>query len=443
MYRMLFVGFLLFVLGYPAGADQTRPNILFILADDVGQEVLECYGGQSYPTPHLNELCRTGLKFNHAYSMPVCHPTRTTLMTGKYPVQLGNVKWGDFPKSEEASTLPNILRHGGYATGIAGKWQLCLMRDDLEHAQRLGFDTSDLFGWHEGPRYYEPMIYHNGKIRTDTLGHYGPDLYIRSIIDFMRENRDCPFFAFYSMAVSHDVTDDLDKPVPHGPFGRYGSYAEMVAEMDRGVGRLVGALNALKLREKTVIVFVADNGTPKKMIIRADGEKLVQVPVTSRRNGLDVPGGKGNLTNDGTSVPLIINWPGTVKPGQSTDQVVDFADFLPTFADLAGIELPEGKHVSGHSFAKMLTDPSAVQPKYAYCQDRATPLPGTVEPDRVESNTAWVRTADWKLYSDGRLFDMQSDPSEFHAVDQSHDSDERANVRVKLKRELDCILSSR
>ena len=227
-----------------------RPNILFILADDVGQEVLGCYGGESYRTPHLDALARTGMRFNNSYSMPVCHPTRLTLMTGKYPFRHGSVTWGDFPKTEEAYTFSNLLQKAGYRTGIAGKWQLCLMRDDLDHPQRLGFQQSDMFGWHEGPRYYEPMIYHNGKVRDDALGHYGPDLYVRNLIEFMKENRDRPFLAYYPMAVAHDVTDDLDKPVPHGPFNRYDSYAEMVSEMDRAVGRLVAALNALGLREK-------------------------------------------------------------------------------------------------------------------------------------------------------------------------------------------------
>ena len=166
-----------------------RPNILFILADDVGQEVLECYGGQSYATPHLNELARTGVQFNHCYSMPVCHPTRLALMSGKYPVHLGATRWGDFPQSEEPFTFANILQEAGYATGIVGKWQLCLLRDDPNHPRRLGFQHSDLLGWHEGPRFYEPMIYNNGQVRTDTLGHYGPDLYVRSLIEFIGKPR--------------------------------------------------------------------------------------------------------------------------------------------------------------------------------------------------------------------------------------------------------------
>ena len=411
---------------------QRSPNILLIFADDVGQEVLECYGGQSYPTPHLNELARTGMKFNHAYSMPVCHPSRLTLMTGKYPFRHGKVAWGDFPKSAEEFTFSRYLQRAGYRTAIAGKWQLCLLRDDPFHPQRLGFDQWDLFGWHEGPRFYEPMIYRNGEVRKDTLGHFGPDLYQRSLIEFMKANRDKPFLAYYSMAVAHDVTDDLDKPVPHGPFNRYDSYSEMIAEMDRGVGRLVAALNALKLREKTLILFLADNGTPQQMIIRAEGSKLIKTPVISRRNGLDVPGGKKLLTNAGTNVPMIANWPGTIAPGLEVDDLVDFSDILPTFLDLAGAQLPAGEKIDGVSFAERLTDRASSRRKFAYCEEAVLPKPGGVEPDGISSGLRWVRTQDWKLYQDGRLFHMAEDSSEKYPFTSNHDNSNSAKMRQQL-----------
>ena len=334
---------------FSCGAAERPPNILFILADDVGQEVLGCYGGESYPTPHLDELARTGMRFEHCYSMPVCHPSRITLMTGKYPKRHGPVTWGSFPPKEEFMTFSNRLKNAGYATGITGKWQLTLLGGDPSHPQRLGFASSDLFGWHEGPRYYEPMVYHNGQVRDDTLGHYGPDLYVRSLIEFMKAHRDEPFLAYFSMALCHEVTDDLDPPVPHGPFDRYDSYAEMATEMDRSVGRIVATLNALKLRERTVILFTGDNGTPQTLIVRAEGKELITEPIISMQNGKAVPGGKKTLFDTGTRVPLIANWPGTIKPGQVADDLVDFSDFLPTFAELAGVELADAAQLDGHS----------------------------------------------------------------------------------------------
>ncbi len=410
---------------------EERPNILFILADDVGQEVLSCYGGQSYETPHLDALARSGMKFRNGFSMPVCHPTRLTLMTGKYPFRHGKVTWGDFPKSEEEHTWANRIARAGYSTYISGKWQLCLLGDDPHHPHRLGFQHFDLFGWHEGPRYYQPMIYRDGTVRDDTLGHYGPDVYVRGLIDFMKDNRDKPFLAYYSMAVCHEVTDDLDPPVPHGPFDRYDNYAEMVAEMDRNVGRLIAALEALKLRENTLVIFTADNGTPPEIIIRAEGSELLREPVVSRQNGMDIPGGKKQLTNDGTNVPLIANWPGKIKPGQVVDDLVDMSDFLPTFVDVVGGKVNEASAIDGFSFAPRLMGTGSSNRQWAYAEEAVLPKPGGVEPDGSSSGLRWVRTADWKLYNDGRLFNMRSDEREQYVVSVSDDG-----VKEKEAREL-------
>ncbi|MEZ5942655.1 MAG: sulfatase-like hydrolase/transferase [Planctomycetaceae bacterium] len=411
-----------------------RPNVLFILADDVGQEVLGCYGGQSYETPHLDELARTGMQFRNGFSMPVCHPTRLTLMTGKYPFRHGQVTWGDFPKAEEPFTWPNLVAESGYSTYIAGKWQLCLLGDDPRHPHRLGFEHFDLFGWHEGPRYYEPMIYRDGTVRDDTLGHYGPDLYVRSLIEFMKASRERPFFAFYSMAVCHEVTDDLDPPVPHGPFGRYDSYPEMVSEMDRNVGRLVAALEALGLRDNTLIIFTADNGTPPEIIIRADGSDLIREDVVSRQNGLLIPGGKKKLINDGTNVPLIANWPGRIREGQVVDDLVDMSDYLPTFVELTGGKLPAGRKLDGVSFASRLLGTGKSSREFAYAEEAVLPKPGGVEPDGKSSGLRWVRTADWKLYNDGRLFHMLEDDREQNALYPSDDDSAKKEMRQQLLR---------
>ncbi|GAA5505250.1 sulfatase-like hydrolase/transferase [Novipirellula caenicola] len=421
-------------LGYEANAEDRPPNILFLFADDVGQEVLECYGGQSYRTPHLNELSRTGMKFNHAYSMPVCHPSRLTLMSGQYPFRHGQVTWGDYPKAAEETTFSRCLQRAGYATGIVGKWQLALLGDDPLHPQRLGFDHWELFGWHEGPRYYEPMIYRNGQVRDDTLGHYGPDLYQRGLIEFIKSNRDRPFMAYYSMALAHEVTDDLSPPVPHGPFDRYDSYPEMVAELDQAVGRLVAALNALQLREQTLILFLADNGTPPEIIIRADGEELIRTPVVSRCNGLDIPGGKKQLTNAGTNVPMIANWPGTIRPGQVVDDLVDFSDILPTFLDLAQAPLPPDVSLDGVSFADRLRGRGASPRQFAYCEEAVLPKAGGVEPDGESSGLKWVRTQDWKLYNDGRLYHMSEDEREQYPYRAAEDDATRSAIRAKLQK---------
>ncbi len=401
-----------------------RPNIVLIMADDVGVDVLGSYGGESYKTPRLDALAVGGMRFTHCYSMPVCHPTRITLMNGRYPFRMGNPKWGSFPVEEERNTFAHVLKSAGYATAVAGKWQICMMRDDLDHAQRLGFDESCLFGWHEGPRYYSPMIYQNGKLREGLEGRYGPDVYVEFLIDFMERNKDKPFFAYYPMALCHDVTDDLDDPVPFGPDGHYDTYKQMAEAMDVCVGRLIDALERLGLRENTLVLFTTDNGTPVSYIHSAERnpdpkgkDKYIRIPVVSKQNGADVPGGKGSLTNGGTNVPLLANWPGKIRASQVVDDLVDFSDFLPTLAEFAVADLPEGVKLDGHSFAARLIDGQPSPRTWAFAE---------------HAKKHWVRNRRWKLYGDGKLFDVENDPSEKNPIAADASSPDADAARNRL-----------
>ncbi|MCH2379538.1 MAG: sulfatase-like hydrolase/transferase, partial [Pedosphaera sp.] len=191
-------------------AAPAKPNIVLIMADDVGCEPIGAYGAERWKTPHIDALAKGGMRFDYCFSMPVCHPTRVCLMTGKYPFRLKS-DWGTFPKTEEKNSLAQVLKRAGYTTAIAGKWQLVLMKNDTEHPAKLGFDEWSVFGWHEGARFHEPMIYENGRVRTDTKGKYGPELYVDFLGDFMEKSAKAkkPFFAYYSMALAHDVTDDI------------------------------------------------------------------------------------------------------------------------------------------------------------------------------------------------------------------------------------------
>ncbi len=376
-----------------------KPNILFILADDVGREVLGCYGGESYKTPHLDKLAAGGLRFEHCYSMPVCHPSRIALMTGRYPALLGNPKWGSFPAAEEGNTFAQVVKRAGYATAIAGKWQLCLMKNDKLQPKRMGFDEWSVFGWHEGPRYHDPMIYQNGEVRSDTKGKYGPDLYVEYLIEFMERNRERPFFACYSMALAHDVTDDIGKPVPYGPDNRWLSYEEMANDMDVQIGKLIAALDWMKLREQTLILYTTDNGTAGASYLRVgENGKFERPKVFSYYHGSMVQGGKGKLNDWGTRVPLIANWPGVIKPKQVVSDLVDFSDFLPTFADLTGGKTPKNVELNGQSFAKRLLGKGIAPRKWAYSESRGS--------------AQYVRTQRYKLYNDSRFFDLSSDPEE-------------------------------
>ena len=402
-------------------ADLDRPpNILFILADDVGREALGCYGGTSYRTPELDALAKSGIRYRQCYSMLVCHPTRVCLLTGRYPFRLGSpTRWGDFPREAEGHTVAHVMKKAGYATAIAGKWQLAMLKNDPDHPHRLGFDAYCLFGWHEGPRYFQPMIYENGSVRKDVQRRYGPDVYCDFLIDFMKRNRDKPFFAFYSMALCHAVTDDLDHPVPVGPQGRYESFHEMIEAMDVRVGSLVAALDKLHLRERTLVLYAADNGTPKEIYIDAKEGELVSEGFVTKMGDLTVRGGKTDFTDWGTRVPTIASWPGTIAPGQVVDDLMDFSDVLPTFAELGGATLPVGVSLDGHSFAGRMLGRPSYQPRPWVSSGR----------DR----NYWVRTHRWKLYRDRRLFDMATDPFEVTPIGVAGQSPAAAAARKQLQ----------
>lgn len=432
----------------------SRRNIVLIMADDLGQETLGCYGGTSYQTPHLDRLARDGMRFEHCYAMPVCHPTRVCLLTGRYPFRMGHPRWGTFPKNAESQTFAWALKKAGYATAVAGKWQLTLLGKDPEHPHRLGFDEYALFGWHEGPRYHDPLIWQNGKLRQDTQGRFGPDLYVEFLIDFISRHKGQPFLVYYPMALCHDVTDDLKAPVPYPPGkNRYLNYQEMVQSMDQAVGRLVAALDRLGLRNRTIILFTGDNGTASRSIIRAtqSGQnkyRYIRDPVVSQFGDQAIPGGKGTLRDAGTRVPLIVNWPGTTPQGQVAQDLIDLSDFFPTLIDLAGASQRQlNTRQPGHT-----------QPGQANSAQRATqakkpaamPLDGVSFAARLRGESwegrrwvfaehkgrRWVRNRRWKLYQDGNLFDLQSDPQERHPH-QPAEAPSEAQQEIQL---LDSVL---
>ncbi len=418
--------------GTTAGRKKTeQPNVVLIMADDVGSEVLGCYGGRSYGTPNLDALAASGMRFAHCYSMPVCHPTRLTLMTGRYPFR-NPTRWGSWP--EGAVTFAHVLKKAGYTTAVAGKWQLTLMKNHPNHARELGFDQSALFGWHEGPRYHNPLIYRNGQIWTEKQKPdvYGPEVYVDFLIDFIRRNKDRPFFAYYPMALCHEISDDFTPVPPPAPDGHYLTFAEMVADMDRVVGRLIGALDRLGLRRRTLILFTTDNGSPRKYLtdVQTRNGRIIRQhkPVISLRGNEEVRGGKGLLTDTGTRVPLIASWPGVVPAGTVCDDLVDFSDFLPTLAQLAGAPLPEGVLLDGRSFAPQLLGQRGSPRRWVYCE---------------RGKNCWVRTARWKLYNDGRLFDMENDPQERHPLAGDNLPPEARKARRLLSEALESLRATK
>ena len=400
-----------------------KPNIVLILADDVGCEPIGCYGGESFATPNIDALAEDGMKFEHCYSMPVCHPSRIALMTGRYPFRF-KAGWGSFPKNEEKRSIGQVMKDAGYATAVAGKWQMTLLKKDLGQPYRMGFDQWRVFGWHEGARFHSPMIYQNGKVREGLKGEYGPDLYVKFLSEFMERSQKegKPFFAYYSMALAHDVTDDLKWQVPYAPGkDRWMNYGEMITSMDEMVGKLLASMDRLNLRVNTLVLFTGDNGTAARSKLRhfdKSGKKYEYEKVVVRQNGRNVPGGKGLLNDRGTHVPLIANWPIRIAAGSVSEDLVDFSDWLPTIAEIGRAELPKDVKFDGQSFASSLLGKKESARTFAFSESKG--------------GRAFVRDQRYKLYANGKFYDISSDPEERKPLGKGKGTETRKRLETAI-----------
>lgn len=417
----------------PESAGAERPNIVLIMADDLGYETLGCYGGTSYKTPNLDELARTGLRFNHAYAQPLCTPTRVQLMTGQYNFR-NWVAFGILDPNEK--TFGHMMQAAGYETCISGKWQLFSYnppdflpewRGKGMRGENAGFD--DYFLWHaehtedKGSRYAKPTILDNGTYVEDTDDQYGPDLYTEHINSFMEQHRDEPFFVYYPMALTHGPFN----PTPNSPEWESGDrlendprfFGDMVEYMDVVVGRIVAKLDELGLRERTLILFYSDNGSPREVESRM-GDDVIQ-------------GGKGYLTDAGTRVPLIANWQGVCPPGRVIDDLVDSTDFIPTMIEATAAKPLNGTVLDGRSFLPQIRG-EAGNPREWVLVDH-DPHPGW---DKEKfTHERFARDQRFKLYGDGRLFDIPADVLEERAIPAGEGGPEAQAAREKLQEVLD------
>ena len=400
-----------------------KPNIVLILADDVGYEIPGYTGGTSYNTPHIDRLAETGMRFTNCHSTPKCAPSRVKMMTGRYMFRTTE-EWGYIPPTE--ITFGHVLQSAGYAVALAGKWQMSLLGNDPMHVRKMGFEQFCVFGWHEGPRYFDPYIWQNGVRRTDVSQLYGPDVFVDFLIDFISSHLNGPFFAYYPMALAHDISNDFQPPPPPGPDGRYQTYRELIGYMDHNIGKLVATLDSLGLRENTLILFSSDNGTPKEFITDIQNGEYIRTPISSKMGDELISGGKGLLTDRGTHVPLIANWPGQTPAGKICSNLIDFSDFLPTLAELAGAALPSDRVIDGRSFARQLRGKTGPARPWIYNQFEGE---------------GWIRTHRWKMYTDGRLYDMSSDPLERMAILPEADDDASASIREQFGKALAELLS--
>jgi arylsulfatase A len=392
-----------------------RPNIILIMADDVGYECFGCYGSKQYSTPNIDRMARQGMRFNHCYSQPLCTPTRVKLMTG-----LSNARnYSAFSiLNRDQQTIGHYFQAAGYETLVAGKWQL-LGADHYPERFRLkgtwpraaGFDHHCLWQVDRlGSRFWKPLLSVDGETREFGEDDYGPEVVTKYITDFMTKGRkqNKPFFIYYPMILVHSPFLPTPDSKSRGSKNKQRNFEDMVAYMDKLVGRITKQTEELGIAEQTLILFTGDNGTHKSLI--------------STLNGRTIKGGKGSTTDAGTREPLVAYWPGVIPAGKTNDDLVDASDFLPTLAEAAGARIPDG--LDGQTFFPQLRGEIGKPRQWMYCF--YCPRPERTKPVR------FVRDQRWKLYGDGRFFDVANDVNEKRAIENLDSIAGAAEAKRKL-----------
>ena len=344
-----------------------QPNIILIMADDMGYEALSSNGSESCKSPNLDKLAAKGVRFTNCFSNPICTPSRVKLMTGQYNVR-NYVKFGWLDR--EQTTFAHQLKAAGYATAIAGKWQL---GRDMDSPQHFGFEQSCLWqhtrsgrsnedGKNIDRRFVNPQLEFNGVEKDFTNGEYGPQVCTDFICDFIDKNKKKPFLVYYPMILTHCPFDPTPDSTDWDP-KRLGSttykgdrndpqrhFRDMVAYADKAVGQIVSQLGKSGVRDNTLIIFTGDNGT--------------DTPIVTPWNGKKVVGGKGTMSDTGTRVPLIVNWPaGIRKAGRVVDDLVEFTDVFPTICEVTTAKLPKNHPGDGASIVPVLRNQAGARKK--------------------------------------------------------------------------------
>ncbi|MBM4155102.1 MAG: arylsulfatase A [Lentisphaerae bacterium] len=409
---------------HAADAPPDKPNVLLILADDLGVECLSSYGGTSHPTPSLDRLAKEGMRFTHCFANPLCSPSRGQLLTGRYPflnglkVVLANKSQEDIYLRPDQPSFARQLKQHGYATQIVGKWHL-----SLEHKHNtirdFGFDhyqTWTIFDdqGRKTTRYWSPYQMRDGRIiAAEVNDRYGPDVDLEFHLDFIRAcaKGRTPFLAFYSTYLPHYPWE----PTPHSKEKSYRApnaahkgdakyFPEMVAYLDRQIGSMLQLLDELGIASHTIVLFLADNGTDSGLQnMWGDGKAIA--------------GGKGTMTDRGTRVPLLVRWPGRIQAGRTCDDLVDLSDFLPTLCELTGAKLPDAR-IHGQSFAPQLLGKPGQPREWVHIQN---------------ANDRQVRNRDYMLNNKGqlrRVVQLWEAPAQ---PDANREPEKEAAARTKLQ----------
>ncbi len=408
-------------------ATKKRPNIILIMVDDFGYECLSCNGSTSYKTPFVDELAKTGIRFTHCHSTPLCTPTRVQLMTGKYNFrnykEFGNLPQGEF-------TFGHMMQQAGYTTCIAGKWQLAGALPGTNYKGKgtlpedAGFDEHCLWQVQaRQSRFWEPLLQTNGELKQYGKDVFGPDVFCDFITNYIEQHQEQPFFVYYPMVLTHDPfvhTPDSQgtfDEIKHLPKSKQNPrfFGDFVAYTDKIVGNIVSKLDDLGLRENTLVLFTGDNGTHRA--------------IESKMGDQKVKGRKGHMVMHGTHVPLVANWEGTITENQVCDDLIDFTDFFPSLAELGECSLPPDHLKDGQSFIPRLLGKPGQPREWIYCW--YTPRWGRF------TNGQYVMDHQYKLYDDGRFYNIEIDRLEEHPLDESSLSDKEQAARQKLQHVLD------
>jgi len=403
-----------------------RPNIVFILADDLGYTDVACFGSKYYETANIDRLAASGIRFTSGYTCgPNCAPTRAALMSGQYGPRTGVYTVGSIDRFDWRSrplrpvdnvtqlplnkvTIAQSLKKAGYATGMFGKWHLG--EGGAYHPSQRGFDEAIVsMGQHFDFVTHPPVEYPKGTYLADFLTD--------KAVDFIRRHKEGPFFLYlphFAVHSPHEAKESLiAKFKPKPPVGGHKNptYAAMIASVDESVGRVVALLEELKIAENTLVIYSSDNGGVGGYVregIKKAGDVTDNAPLR---------GGKGMLYDGGIRVPYIFRWPGKIPAGTVCDQPINSVDLYPTLLEVAGAEPPPNYPLDGVSYWKLLASGG----KAALSRDEIFwHFPGYLGAGAGSWRTTpagAIRSGDWKLqefFEDGRLelYNLRDDLSE-------------------------------
>lgn len=396
----------------PSPSPASRPNIVFIMADDLGYTDVACFGSRYYETPNIDRLARQGMKLRNHHHCQNCTPTRAALMSGQYGARTGVYTVGGIERFDwsmrplrpvdnitslplDRDIFPKQIKGAGYVTGMFGKWHI---GDEGEHHPgRRGFDEAIVSaGRHFDFVTKPPTEYPKGQYLTDFLTDRA--------VDFIRRHRDRRFFLYlphFGVHSPHQAKPELIarfKAKPGVEGHRNPTYAAMIASVDESVGRVLQTLDELHLAERTVVIFTSDNGGVGGYIregLKKAGDVTDNAPLRS---------GKGSLYEGGTRVPFIVRWPGVTRPDSTCEVPTIHVDIYPTMLELAGAEPPRHE-LDGESIVKLLRDPGATLRREAIYQHFPGYLGAGANTWRT-TPVSLIQMGDWKLMEfleDGRL----------------------------------------